>query len=156
MGSREEILARARDVGIDLDDGASIVVARAHAHVTTEDGWRQRVLATAERGARAAVAGAVAALTDRPDAPGTEVVVLVPGGEDEGLRAAEGVLRELRAGAAGPLLRARPLARRGRPDRSSTAPATRRCSPPTSPRATRTGPCSPSRRPARTACCCRR
>ncbi|HEX2088165.1 MAG TPA: helix-turn-helix domain-containing protein [Solirubrobacteraceae bacterium] len=99
--SREEVVTRAREVGVDLDAGASVVVARAHAHVATEDGWRQRVLLTAERGARAAVPGAVAALTERPDVPGTEVVVLAPGGEGEGARAAEGVLRELREGLPG-------------------------------------------------------
>ncbi|HEX8207357.1 MAG TPA: helix-turn-helix domain-containing protein [Solirubrobacteraceae bacterium] len=99
--SREEVLARGREVGLDLDDGATVVVARAHAHVATDDGWRQRVLATAERGARAAVPGAVAALTDRADQVGVEVVALVPGGEAEGERAAEGVLRELRAGLQG-------------------------------------------------------
>ena len=102
FGSREEVLARGREVGVDLGDGATVVVARAHAHVATDDGWRQRVLATAERGARAAVPGAVAALTDRAEtASGVEVVALVPGGEAEGERAAEGVLRELRAGLQG-------------------------------------------------------
>jgi sugar diacid utilization regulator len=101
FGTREEIVARAREVGLDLDDGASVVVARAHAHVTAEEGWRQRVLATAERGARAAVPGAMAALTERTDAPGAEVLVLVPGGDGEAARAADGVLRELRAGLPG-------------------------------------------------------
>jgi sugar diacid utilization regulator len=99
--TREELLTRASEVGLDLDAGASIVVARAHAKVATEDGWRQRVLATAERGARAAVPGSAAALTDRPDAVGAEVVIVVPGGEDESSRAADGVLRELRAGLQG-------------------------------------------------------
>ncbi|HEV3000147.1 MAG TPA: helix-turn-helix domain-containing protein [Solirubrobacteraceae bacterium] len=101
FGSRPEIVARAREVGLDVEQGASVLVARAHAHVTTEDGWRQRVLATAERGARAAVPGSVAALTDRAEAVGVEVVVVVPGGEAEGARAAEAVLRELRAGLPG-------------------------------------------------------
>ena len=99
--SREDVVGRARELGVELEDGASIVVARAHAHVTTEDGWRQRVLATAERGARAAVPGSVAAMTERAEAVGAEVIVLVPGGEAEGARAAEGVLRELRAGLSG-------------------------------------------------------
>ena len=101
FATRDEIVARAEEVGLELGDGASIVVARAHAHVATEDGWRQRVLATAERGARAAVPGSVAALTERAEAVGVEVVVLVPGGDGEGGRAAEGVLRELRAGLSG-------------------------------------------------------
>jgi sugar diacid utilization regulator len=101
FGSRDEVVTRGREVGVDLGDGATIVVARAHAHVATDDGWRQRVLATAERGARAAVPGAVAALTERAEQVGVEVVALVPGGEAEGERAAEGVLRELRAGLQG-------------------------------------------------------
>jgi sugar diacid utilization regulator len=101
FGSREEVLARGREVGLDLSDGACVVVARAHAHVATDDGWRQRVLTTAERGARAAVPGSVAALTERAEAVGVEVVALVPGGEAAGERAAEGVLRELRAGLQG-------------------------------------------------------
>ncbi len=98
FGTREEVVARGREVGLDLEEGACVLVARAHAHVATEDGWRQRVLATAERGARAAVPGAVAALTERAEAVGVEVAVLVPGADGEGARAADGVLRELRAG----------------------------------------------------------
>ena len=44
LSGREDILGRAGELGIDLVEGASIVVARAHSHVPTEDGWRQRVL----------------------------------------------------------------------------------------------------------------
>jgi sugar diacid utilization regulator len=97
----EDVVLRAQELGLDLGDGACVVVARAHAHVATEDGWRQRVLAVAERGARAAVSGSAAALTDRAEAVGAEIVVVVPGGEAEGARAADGVLRELRAGLSG-------------------------------------------------------
>jgi sugar diacid utilization regulator len=98
FASPDDVVARAREIGVDLDGGASVLIARAHAHVATEDGWRQRVLATAERGARAAVPGTVAALTERADAVGAEVALLVPGADGEAARAAEGVLRELRAG----------------------------------------------------------
>jgi sugar diacid utilization regulator len=102
FASREDLLARAGELGLDLGDGASVVVARAHAHVATDDGWRPRVLAVAERGARAAASTAVAALTQRPDAVGAEVLVLIPGA-DEALarRAAETVQRELEAALAG-------------------------------------------------------
>ena len=44
ISGREDILGRAGELGLDLVEGASIVVARAHSHVPTEDGWRQRVL----------------------------------------------------------------------------------------------------------------
>jgi sugar diacid utilization regulator len=95
---RGDLLARAEELALDLDDGASVVVARAHAHVTTDDGWRGRVLMTAERGARAVVPGAVAARRERADAVGAEVVVLVPGADEaEAARAAEAVVRELTA-----------------------------------------------------------
>ena len=99
--SRDDLLARASELGLDLEQGGSILVARAHAHVPTEDGWRSRVLAIAERGARAVAGGAVAVPAER-DTSAAEVVVLLPG-EDEALarRAGEGVLRELEAGLPG-------------------------------------------------------
>ena len=60
-----------------------------------------RVLATAERGARAVVPTAIAAPAER-ETTAAEVVVLVPGGDDAiAKRAAEGVLRELQAGLPG-------------------------------------------------------
>jgi len=97
IATGEELIARAADIGVDLQAGGSVLVARAHALVTTEEGWRPRVLATAERGARAVVAGSIAAPAERESAA-AEVVLLVPGGDDAvARRAAEGVLRELQA-----------------------------------------------------------
>jgi DNA-binding PucR family transcriptional regulator len=101
LAEHDEIVARASALGIELLAGASVLVARAHPHVPTEEGWRARVLATAERGVRAVVATAIAALAKR-DSSAAEVLVLVPGGEDAvAKRAAEGVLRELQAGLPG-------------------------------------------------------
>jgi DNA-binding PucR family transcriptional regulator len=101
LSEHDEIVARASALGIELLAGASVLVARAHPHVPTEEGWRARVLATAERGVRAVVATAIAALAKR-DSSAAEVLVLVPGGEDAvAKRAAEGVLRELQAGLPG-------------------------------------------------------
>jgi DNA-binding PucR family transcriptional regulator len=101
LTEHDEIVTRGAALGLDLLPGACVLVARAHPHVPTEEGWRARVLATAERGARAVVATAIAALADR-DTSAAEVVVLVPGGEDAvAKRAAEGVLRELQAGLPG-------------------------------------------------------
>jgi sugar diacid utilization regulator len=94
---RVDVLARAAELGLDLEEGACVLVARAHALTAAEEGWRARVLAAAERGARAAVAGALAALAGR-GGPGAEVLVLVPGpGDEPGVRAADALLRELRA-----------------------------------------------------------
>jgi PucR family transcriptional regulator, purine catabolism regulatory protein len=94
--------ARAAELGIDLDGGGSVVVARGLPLVPTEEDWRARVLAVVERGARAGAPGSLAALADRPHARAGEVVVLVPG-TDEALarRAADGVLRELQASLTG-------------------------------------------------------
>jgi sugar diacid utilization regulator len=98
LSGREDILARAGELGLDLVEGATIVVARAHSHVPTEDGWRQRVLGVADRGARAVVPGAASALAARAEAPGAEIVVVLPGADDAAAtRAAEGILRELQS-----------------------------------------------------------
>lgn len=92
-----ELVARGDDLGIDLAAGGSILVARAHAHVPTEEGWRPRVLATAERGARAVVVSTIVAPAEG-ESTAAEIVLLVPGGDHTlAKRAAESVLRELQA-----------------------------------------------------------
>jgi sugar diacid utilization regulator len=98
LSGREDILARAGELGLDLVEGATIVVARAHSHVPTEDGWRQRVLAVADRGARAVVPGAIATLAARAEAPGAEIVIVLPGSDDAAAaRTADAILRELQS-----------------------------------------------------------
>lgn len=98
LSAREDILARAGELGLDLVEGATVLVARAHSHVPTEDGWRQRVLSVADRGARAALPGAAAVLAPRAEAPGAEVVVLLPGADEAtAARAADAILRELQS-----------------------------------------------------------
>jgi sugar diacid utilization regulator len=102
LGDRADIVARAGELGIALEGGACVIVARAHSHVATEDGWRQRVLAIADRGVRAVASRAVTVLGERDDRPGAEIVVLLPGGDD-GLaaRTADALARELQAALAG-------------------------------------------------------
>ncbi len=98
ISGREDILGRAGELGLDLVEGASIVVARTHPHVPTEDGWRQRVLGVADRGSRAVVTGAAAVLAARSETPGAEIVVVLPGADDAAAaRAAEAILRELQS-----------------------------------------------------------
>jgi len=99
---RADLLARGAELGIDLEKGGSIVVARAHPLIPTDDDWRARLVTLAERGARAAVPGAVAAAAKREGRSADEVVILVPD-PDEGIarRLAEGVLRELHANLTG-------------------------------------------------------
>ncbi len=102
LSEREELLTRAKELSLDLEDGASMIVARAHPQVPTDEGWRGRVRAVAERGARAVVNRSIAALSEREGILGAEVLLLVPGGEEAtAARAVDGVLRELEAGLAG-------------------------------------------------------
>jgi len=102
LTDRQELLARAQELSLDVEGGASMIVARAHPQAPTDDGWRGRVRAVAERGARAVVSRSIAALSERDGFVGAEVLVLVPGGEETtAARAAEGVQREMEAGLAG-------------------------------------------------------
>jgi hypothetical protein len=87
----------ASELGLEIDSGAFVLVVRARA-TSVDDGWRERVLGVVERGARAAAAGALSALSGRPEVPGAEVVVIVPTGDEAiAARAADGVLREVQA-----------------------------------------------------------
>jgi DNA-binding PucR family transcriptional regulator len=102
LTGREELLARARELSLAIEDGASMIVARAHPQAPTDEGWRGRVRAVAERGARAVSSRSIAALSEREGVPGAEVLVLVPGGEDAtAARAAETILHEMEASLSG-------------------------------------------------------
>jgi sugar diacid utilization regulator len=98
---RENIVARAEELGCDLRDGGSVVIARARPQQPEEGDWRARVLTVAERGARAVERGSLAALIDLgeplPNVHDRELVIVVPG-PDAGGRAADAILRELEAG----------------------------------------------------------
>src|SRR4051812_36144864 len=89
---RGDIVARASELGADLAEGGAVVVVRAHHFAPADDDWRARVLAAAERAARAGAPGSLAAIHD------DHVVVLIPTAEDASLRrVAEGIARELHA-----------------------------------------------------------
>ena len=96
---RENIVARGKELGADLEAGGSVVVARAHPQVPEEGDWRARVLAIVERGARAGVTHALAAPADLAGRPGNhdgETLVIVPGDDPAvAQRVAEAVRREL-------------------------------------------------------------
>jgi sugar diacid utilization regulator len=99
---RDELIAQARALSLDVEDGASVIVARATPQAPTDEGWRARVRAVAERGARASVSRSIGALSERDGTVGAEVLLLVPGGEEPvASRAAEAVLREMEAALAG-------------------------------------------------------
>jgi PucR family transcriptional regulator, purine catabolism regulatory protein len=102
LTDREDLLARAKELSLDVEEGASMIVARAHPQAPTDEGWRGRVRAVAERGARAVASRSIAALSERAGVAGAEVLLLVPGGEEAtAARAAEGILREMEAGLSG-------------------------------------------------------
>jgi len=95
---RDELLATAAGIGLRLAAGGSVIVAHAHPLAPSDEDWRRRVLAAAERAARAAGAPTVAATSARPGARDGEVVVLVAEADDHaGQRAADGVLHEFEA-----------------------------------------------------------
>jgi sugar diacid utilization regulator len=96
---RDDLVARGKELGIDLAAGGSVVMVRAHPRNPTEDDWRRRLLAIAARGARSIAPGAIAA-------PGEgdlgEIVVLVPDGAGEtGRRVCAAIMRELESGLPG-------------------------------------------------------
>jgi sugar diacid utilization regulator len=96
---RDDLIARGKELGTDLSQGASVAVVRAHARTPTEDDWRRRLLAVATRGARSIAPGSIAAPTE---VDADEVVILLPDAEGEtGRRVSSAVLRELESGLPG-------------------------------------------------------
>ena len=95
---RGDIVARASELGVDVGDGAAIIVVRAHHYAPAEEDWRMRVLAAAERAARAVVPGSIAAIDELAQESAGQVLVLTPVVEEPAARrAAEAVARELQA-----------------------------------------------------------
>jgi sugar diacid utilization regulator len=105
---RENIIARASELGCDLGAGATAIVVRARPQQPEEGDWRARVVTLAERGAQAVERGCLAALvqTELPSARDErELVVLAPGQDAaSGQRLADAVLRELESSLPGFLL----------------------------------------------------
>jgi PucR family transcriptional regulator, purine catabolism regulatory protein len=111
MTDRENIVARAGELGCDLSGGAGVFVVRARPHQPEEGDWRARVLTVAERGARAVERASLAALAETgwsrhgigpndeagPNAE-RELVVVVPADDAAApRRVAAAILRELEA-----------------------------------------------------------
>jgi len=91
---RGDILARATELGADLEKGAGAIVVRAAPRAAQTGEWRARVLHLAMRTLRALAPGALATAEEGEVA--TEIAVLVPAPDEERLqRAAAGLAREL-------------------------------------------------------------
>ena len=95
---RGDIVARGSELGLDLAAGGAMVVVRAHHYAPAGDDWRARLLAAAERAARASAPGSVAALVDGAEDPSPPVVVLLPATDEAVVRrVADAIARELAA-----------------------------------------------------------
>jgi sugar diacid utilization regulator len=98
LTDRADIAAGAAEVGLDIEGGVAVVVVRAHHFAPTEDDWRSRVLAAADRAARAAAPGSIAAMADGAADTAGQIVVMGPAADEAAARRiAEAVARELQA-----------------------------------------------------------
>jgi sugar diacid utilization regulator len=95
---RENIVARAGELGCDLTRGASALVVRARPQHPEEGDWRARVLTAAERGARGIERTSLAALVETDLRAERELVLVTPGVDAPAAkRVATAMLRELEA-----------------------------------------------------------
>ncbi len=99
IADRDDLVARGKELGTDVSNGAAAIVVRAHPRNPTEDDWRRRLLAVAGRGARSIAPGAIAAPSDE-DA-GTVLVVVPDADGETSRRVSAAILRELESGLAG-------------------------------------------------------
>lgn len=91
---RRDIVARANELGADLDRGAGVLVLRVAPRAAQTGEWRGRVLTLAMRALRSLAQGSLATTEDGEVA--AEIAVIVPAEDDERLaRAAAGLSREL-------------------------------------------------------------
>jgi PucR family transcriptional regulator, purine catabolism regulatory protein len=115
LTDRENIVARAGELGCDVAGGASVIVVRARPQGPEEGDWRARALTVAERGARGVERASLAALAQagwsrhgqgpNEDAGARlerELVILTPAADQAAAkRTAAAVVRELEAGLPG-------------------------------------------------------
>lgn len=94
-----EIVRRGAELGAELSEGGGAVIARAVPRRTQSGDWRARLLALVTRSVGPGGSGALAALL-KPDRG--DVIVILPGVEEEGIaRAAAAIEEELRRSLAG-------------------------------------------------------
>ncbi|HET9720314.1 MAG TPA: helix-turn-helix domain-containing protein [Solirubrobacteraceae bacterium] len=99
IAERATLIARGKELGIDLSQGAAVIVVRAHARAPIEDDWRRRLLAVAGRGARSVAPGAI---TAPHHTEGASVVILIPDADGGAARRVSvSVVRELESGLIG-------------------------------------------------------
>lgn len=83
LDGRDEIVARAAELGSDLERGSGVIILRAAPRAAQSGEWRQRVLALVQRTLRSLAPGSLAAADDGEAA--AEVTVIVPAEDEERL-----------------------------------------------------------------------
>ncbi len=97
---RGDIVARAAEMGADLDGGAGVLIVRAAPRAAQAGEWRARVLTLTLRALRSLASGALASAEEVEAA--VQLAVIVPAEDDDRLaRAALGLGRELEDGLPG-------------------------------------------------------
>jgi len=92
---RGDIVARAAELGADLDRGAGVLMLRAAPRAAQTGDWRERVMTLAMRTLRSLAPGSLATADPGEDGA-ANLAVIVPAEDDERLaRAAAGLAREL-------------------------------------------------------------
>jgi sugar diacid utilization regulator len=96
VDDRRDLVARGKELGVDLEDGGSVLAVRIYPLVPAEGDWQARAVTIVGRGARGAAPGALSSLR------GELIAVIVPGA-DEALsaRTAQAVLRAVDDGMPG-------------------------------------------------------
>jgi sugar diacid utilization regulator len=87
---RRDLIARGKELGVDLENGGSVLVVKMHPRRAAEGDWQARALTIVGRAARGVAPGSLVALRN------DQVAVLVSGPESEtARRAAEAALRSV-------------------------------------------------------------
>jgi DNA-binding PucR family transcriptional regulator len=92
---RGDLVARAAEMGAELQQGAGVLILRAAPRAAQSGEWRARVMTLATRALRSLVQGALASAADGSEGA-VEIAAILPAEDDEHLaRAATGLAREL-------------------------------------------------------------
>jgi sugar diacid utilization regulator len=88
IDERRHLVARGKELGVDLENGGSVLIARVYPRRPAEGDWQARAITILARGARSVAPGSLAALR-------TDHIAMIVPGSDEALsrRAGESSLR---------------------------------------------------------------
>jgi sugar diacid utilization regulator len=96
MDDRRDLIARGKELGVDLENGGSVLAVRIHPLVPAEGDWQARALTVIGRGVRGVAPGSLTALR------GEHIAVVVPSADEAvGRRAGQAALRAVDDGMPG-------------------------------------------------------